>query len=77
MTEPERTSTAEQITLDFVTAINSFQWKADYLKFCEVLELPPNDYAEEKYSQFQELISYLNQFDPETLSKIIEAGSRK
>jgi hypothetical protein len=65
---------AEQTTLDFVTAINSFHWNCNYIKFCEVLELTPDSYAEQKYSEFQELISYLNIFGVESLSKMITAG---
>ncbi len=68
---------AERTTLDFVTAINSFHWKTDYFKFCQVLGFTPDDYAEEKYSQFQELISNLNQFDSEMLTKMIEEGGSK
>jgi len=70
-------SSAERTTLDFVTAINSFHWKTDYFKFCETLGFTPDDYAEGKYSQFQELINYLNQFDSETLTKMIEEGENK
>lgn len=68
---------AEQTTLDFVTAINSFHWKTDYFKFCPVLGLIPDSYAEEKYSQFQELISNLNQFDVDMLTKMIQSGDSK
>ncbi len=70
-------STAERTTLDFVTAINSFHWKTDYFKFCQVLGLIPDNYAEEKYSQFQELISNLNQFDVDMLTKMIQSGDSK
>jgi hypothetical protein len=70
-------SCAEKTTLDFVTAINSFHWRTDYLKFCEVLGLTPDGYAEERYSQFQELISNLNQFDVDVLTKMIESGVSK
>jgi len=70
-------SSAEHTTLDFVTAINTFHWRTDYFKFCEVLGLTPDSYAEEKYSQFQELISNLNQFDVDLLTKMIDSGSSK
>lgn len=70
-------SSAEHTTLDFVTAINSFHWRTDYFKFCETLGLTPDNYAEEKYSQFQELISNLNQFDVDLLTKMIESGNSK
>lgn len=68
---------AERTTLNFVTAINSFHWKTDYFKFCQVLGLIPDSYAEEKYSQFQGLISNLNQFDVDMLTKMIESGDSK
>jgi len=64
-------SSAEKTTIEFVTAINSFHWKTNYFKFCEVLGFTPDSYAEEKYSQSQEFISYFNQFDVEALSKMI------
>jgi hypothetical protein len=70
-------SSAEHTTLDFVTALNSFHWKTDYFKFCEVLGFTPDSYAEEKYSQFQELISNLNQFDVDMLTQMIESGHSK
>jgi hypothetical protein len=72
--KPEPKSKAELTTLAFVTAINSFHWNTDFVKFCDVLELTPDNYAEQKYSEFQELISDLNKFDPETLAKMITAG---
>lgn len=59
---------------DFVTALNTFAWKSDYIKFCEVLGFTPDSYAEEKYQQFREMISYLDCFDSESLAKMIEAG---
>lgn len=58
----------------FTTAISTFAWKADYIKFCEVQELTPSTYAEEKYQQFRELVSYLGCFDTESLAKMVEAG---
>ncbi len=67
-------SPAQKTAEEFTAKINNFHWRADYLKFCEVLELTPDSYAEEKYSQFQELINYLNHFDVETLSKMIDDG---
>lgn len=70
-------SSAERTTFDFVTAINSFHWKTDYFKFCETLGLTPDNYAEQKYSQFQELISNLNQFEVDLLTKMIQSGGSK
>jgi hypothetical protein len=65
---------ADQTTIDFVTAINSFHWNCDYIKFCETLELTPDSYAEQKYSEFQEFISYINKFGVDSLSKMVERG---
>ena len=67
---PEALLTAE----NFTTALNNFNWRADYLKFCEVLGFTPDNYAEEKYQQFRELVSYLDCFDKEAIAKMIEAG---
>ncbi|MBD2342219.1 hypothetical protein H6G64_35460 [Calothrix sp. FACHB-156] len=61
-------------TAEFLEAINSFAWKADYIKFCEVLGFSQDSYSEEKYQQFRELISYLNCFDAESIAKILAAG---
>ncbi|MDZ8186571.1 MAG: hypothetical protein RMX96_17195 [Nostoc sp. ChiSLP02] len=67
---PEALETAES----FTTALNNFHWRADYLKFCEVLGFTPDTYAEEKYQQFRELVSYLDCFDKEAIAKMLEAG---
>lgn len=67
---PEALETAES----FTTALNNFHWRADYLRFCEVLGFTPDNYAEEKYQQFRELVSYLDCFDKEAIAKMIEAG---
>ncbi|WP_231510578.1 hypothetical protein [Fischerella sp. PCC 9605] len=65
---------AQELTETFTTQLNNFHLLADYLKFCEVLGFTPDDYAEEKYRQFQELVSALNQFDVESLAKMLEAS---
>jgi hypothetical protein len=39
-----------------------------------VLGFEPSEYAEEKYSQFQKLISNLNSFDLESISKLVQEG---
>jgi hypothetical protein len=49
-------------------------WKGNYFKFCKVLGFEPREYAEEKYSQFQELISNLNKFGLQSISKLVEEG---
>lgn len=73
MTELSNPETLETVK-SFATALNSFAWNADYIKFCEVLGFTPDSYAEEKYQQFRELVSYLDCFDHESLAKMIQAG---
>lgn len=58
----------------FKTFLGNFHWRTDYLKFCEVLGYTPDQWAEDKYRRFQELVEALNQFDSETLAKMLEAG---
>ncbi|WP_375449050.1 hypothetical protein [uncultured Nostoc sp.] len=72
--KPEVSPEALEIAESFTAALNSFNWRADYLKFCEVLGFTPDSYAEEKYQQFRELVSYLDCFDKEAIAKMIEAG---
>jgi hypothetical protein len=45
------------------------------VKFCELLELEADDYADQKYQAFQELVERLNEFDAETLAKMIDWGN--
>ena len=70
-------SPAEATAQSFVEGIQGFHWKADFVKFCEVLGLEANDYADQKYQAFQELVERLNEFDSETLAKIIDWGNPK
>ncbi|MBN3871607.1 MAG: hypothetical protein HWQ23_15400 [Nostoc sp. JL33] len=72
--KPEVSPKALEAVESFTTALNNFNWRADYFKFCEVLGFTPDNYAEEKYQQFRELVSYLDCFDKETIAKMIEAG---
>lgn len=50
---------------------NNFNWRSDYLKFCQILGLEHSDYAEQKWSEFQEIVSNLNSFDLEFLTTIV------
>ncbi|NDJ26172.1 hypothetical protein GS682_32300 [Nostoc sp. B(2019)] len=61
----------------FATAIGEFNWQTDYLKFCELLELEPGDYADQQYSYFQQLAESLTRFNAESLAKMIDAGLGK
>ena len=68
-------SSAEDIVQFFVEGIQGFHWKADFVKFCELLEIEADDYADQKYQAFQELVERLNEFDAETLAKMIDWGN--
>jgi hypothetical protein len=70
-------SPSEAIAQSFVEGIQGFHWKADFIKFCEVLGLEADDYADQKYRAFQELVERLNDFDAETLAKMIDWGNPK
>ncbi|MBD2536492.1 hypothetical protein H6G97_47350 [Nostoc flagelliforme FACHB-838] len=61
----------------FATAIGEFNWQTDYLKFCELLELEPSEYADEQYRHFQQLAEALTRFNAETLALMIDAGLGK
>ena len=67
-------SSAEVAAQSFLEGIQGFHWKADYVTFCEVLGLEANQYADQKYRAFQELLERLNEFDVEALAKMIESG---
>jgi hypothetical protein len=45
-------SPAEATAQAFVEGIQAFHWKADYVKFCEVLGLEADEYADRKYRAF-------------------------
>lgn len=70
-------SQSEIIAQSFLDGIQGFHWKADFVKFCEILELDADNYAEQKYRAFQELVECLNEFDPEVLAKMIDWGNPK
>lgn len=68
---------SRQIAEKFASAIGEFNWKIDYFKFCELLELEPGDYADEQYRYFQQLAESLTRFNVESLAKMIDAGVEK
>jgi hypothetical protein len=68
-------SPAEVTAQSFLEGIQGFHWKADYVKFCEVLGLEADEYADQKYRAFQELVERLNEFDAEALSKMTDWGN--
>lgn len=74
MTQPSPT---EIIIQSFIDGVQGFHWKGDFVKFCEVLGLEANEYADQKYRAFQELAERLNEFDAETLAAIVDWGNPK
>ncbi|KYC39416.1 hypothetical protein WA1_32330 [Scytonema hofmannii PCC 7110] len=64
---------AQEVAEKFSTGIENFQWRGDYFKFCEVLGLTPDDYAESHYQRFIELADALSHFRVEELAKILDA----
>ncbi|MBD2450518.1 hypothetical protein H6G76_25865 [Nostoc sp. FACHB-152] len=46
----------------------------DYVKFCELLELEPSEYADQQYQYFQQLAEALTRFDAEALALMIDVG---
>ncbi|MBE9127180.1 MULTISPECIES: hypothetical protein [unclassified Coleofasciculus] len=59
----------------FVQTLNAFHWSTDYKEFCQVLNLDEGQYSLEKYKHFENLCKALNEFDSESLAKLIEAGT--
>ncbi|MBD2303816.1 hypothetical protein H6G80_30165 [Nostoc sp. FACHB-87] len=74
---PSPTSESLQLAHRFVKAIAEYNWTVDYVKFCELLELEPGDFADEQYRYFQQLAEALTRFDAESLAKMIDAGEAK
>ncbi|MBG1270825.1 hypothetical protein [Nostoc sp. WHI] len=73
----EATKESQQLAERFASCIGEFHWRVDYLKFCELLELEPGDYADEQYRYFQQLAEALTRFNAESLAKMIDAGIGK
>ncbi len=67
----ENPSEVQKATKLVVEALGGFHWLGGYIKFCEVFGFEPSDYAEEKYSQFQELISNLKKLDLQSIIKLV------
>jgi len=63
--------------MDPTDAINGFCWAAsrfNLYQFCEVLGWEPDDYAREKFQDFQAAARLLGRFDDQVLIKLIGAG---
>ncbi len=59
----------------FVQTLNTFHWKTDYQQFCQVLNLDQGQYSLQKYQQFENLCQVLNEFDIDSLAKLVKAGA--
>lgn len=59
----------------FVQTLKAFHWKTDYKQFCQVLNLDKGQYSAQKYQQFENLCNALNEFDTDSLAKLVEAGA--
>lgn len=59
----------------FVQSLNTFHWKTDYKQFCQVLNLDKGQYSLQKYQHFENLCKALNEFDSDSLAKLVEAGA--
>lgn len=58
-----------------VQGLNTFHWNNGFIGFCLALNFDhESDYSREKYKTFSELIKNLNQFDVETLTKLINGA---
>jgi hypothetical protein len=64
----------QELAEKFSQRIENFKWRGDYFKFCEVLELTPDEYAETHYQRFAELADALSHFRIDELAKILEVG---
>ncbi len=67
-------SEAEEVAEKFSQWVENFQWRGDYFKFCEVLGLTPDEYAETHYQRFAELADALSHFRTDELAKILQVG---
>ncbi|MUH00634.1 hypothetical protein F7734_53550 [Scytonema sp. UIC 10036] len=78
MTEPTPNDApspeSQEVAEKFSSQLENFQWRGDYFKFCEVLGLTPDDYAESHYQRFVELADALSHFRVDELAKILDAG---
>ena len=57
-----------------VQALNTLHLKTDYKQFCQILHLDQSQYSLEKYQHFENLCKFLNNFDTDSLTKLIVAG---
>ncbi|MCF2146689.1 hypothetical protein IQ276_009540 [Desmonostoc muscorum LEGE 12446] len=72
--KPDPSPESQKLAEEFVLYLGTFHWRTDYINFCELMGWGTGNYCEQKYQQFQELVSALNNFDPDAIAKMIEAG---
>lgn len=72
-------SPARDITEAFVNTVSTLYLRCDgdFAQFCNLLDLKADKYSSEKWRLFNHLVEQLNNFDLQTLTKIVEAGSLK
>ena len=58
---------------EFSKGIGSAAWRMNLSAFCEVLGWTEDDYAAEKFRDFQELARLLGRFDAKTLTALLRA----
>jgi hypothetical protein len=60
-------------TEQFCQGIGGAAWRMDLTAFCTALDWREDDYAAEKFLQFQELARLLGRFDTPTLQALLRA----
>lgn len=72
-------SPARDIAEAFVNTISTVYLRCDgdFAQFCNLLDLNPDKYSAEKWRLLNRLVEQLNNFDLQTLTKIVEVGSLK
>lgn len=63
-----------KLTVDqFATGLGSAAWRMNLDMFCDALEWEVDDYAREKFRDFQELARLLGRFDVGTLTALLRS----
>jgi hypothetical protein len=58
---------------DFATGLGSAAWSMNFHRFCEVIGNEEDDYAKDKFRDFQQLARLLGRFDDHTLTLLLRA----
>lgn len=63
-----------KLTVDqFATGLGSAAWRMNLDAFCDALDWEVDDYAADKFRDFQELARLLGRFDTTTLTALLRA----